>query len=174
VAHSAARAAAPPSVASPRAPALVLLSTIAVAVLDGSFAIALYVASGSTTLVRLFQGIASVLIGPSAFRGGTPSFALGIALHCTIALTWSVIFLLLLRGTRVVPRMLESPFGALKVAVLYGPLVYLAMSLALVPLFTHRMPPINQTWALILVGHIPFVGLPIAMIVGRAARHWNH
>jgi hypothetical protein len=170
---STARAAALPPVASPGAPLLVLMSTIAVAVIDGLFAIVLYVVLGSTTLIRLFQGIASALIGSVAFRGGTTTFALGLALHFTVALAWSIIFLLLLRGTSFVPRMLASRFGALKVAAWYGPLVYVVMSLALVPLFTHRVPPINGMWAVVLIGHIPFVGLPITAIVGRAARGWS-
>jgi len=173
MAHAAPRADALPTIPAPGAPLLVLMSTVTVAVLDGLFAIALYVMPGSVTIVRLFHGIASALIGPAAFRGGTTTFALGVALHFTVALAWSLIFLLLLRGTRFVPRMLESQFGALKVAAWYGPVVYATMSLALIPLFTRRMPPINEMWALLLVGHIPFVGLPIAAIVGRAARAWS-
>ena len=167
------RAAVMPPATTWGAPVLVLLSAVAVAVLDGLFAMVLYVLLGSTTIIRLFQGIASALIGPGAFRGGTTTFVLGIGLHLTVALAWSVIFLLLLRGTRFVPRMLESRFGALKVAAWYGPLVYVAMSLALVPLFTHRMPPINVMWLVVLLGHIPFVGLPIAAILGRAGREWS-
>jgi hypothetical protein len=158
---------------APGAPLLVLASTSAVAVLDGLFAIVLYVATGKTTIVKLFQGIASALIGPTAFTGGTRTFVLGIALHVLVALAWSVIFLLALRGTKLVPRMLSWRFGALDVAVWYGPLVYVVMSMALIPLFTHRAAPINANWIIVLIGHIPFVGLPIALIVGRAARHWT-
>jgi hypothetical protein len=155
------------------APLLIAASTIAVAVLDGLFAIVLYVVRGNTTIERLFQGIASALIGPAAFKGGATTFALGIALHVAVALAWSVIFLLALRGTKFVPRMLSWRFGALDVALWYGPLVYVVMSLALIPLFTHRVPPITVNWITVLLGHIPFVGLPIALIVGRAARHWE-
>ena len=173
MARSSSHAAAPARAASVGALPLVLLSTVAVAVIDGLFAIVVYVVFGTTTITRLFQSIASALIGAGAFRGGTTTFLLGIALHCTVALAWSIIFLLLLRGTRFVPRMLDSRLGALKVAAWYGPLVYVAMSLALVPLFTHRVPPINAMWTLVLIGHIPFVALPIAAIVGRAARGWS-
>lgn len=160
-------------VAPPGAPLLIALSTIVVAVLDGLFAIVLYVVRGTSSIERLFQSIASALIGSAAFRGGTTTFALGIALHVTVALAWSVIFLLALRSSRLVPRMLSWRYGALDVALWYGPLVYVVMSLALIPLFTHRVPPINVNWITVLLGHIPFVGLPIALIVGRAAPHWE-
>jgi hypothetical protein len=158
---------------SPNAALLVAASTIAVAVLDGLFAIVLYVVRGSTTVERLFQGIASALIGPAAYRGGATTFALGVALHFTVALAWSVIFLLALRGTTFVRRMLAWRFGALDVAVWFGPLVYVVMTMALIPLFTHRVPPITLNWVIVLLGHIPFVGLPIALIVGRASPRWN-
>lgn len=171
----AARAATPGAAAptAPNAALLVLLSTIAVGVLDGSFAIVLYVVMGSSSVARLFQGIASALIGPVAYSGGVKTFALGVVLHFLVALAWSVIFLLALRATRIIPRMLAWRFGALDVAVWYGPLVYVVMSLALIPLFTHRVPPITTNWIIVLIGHIPFVGLPITLIVGRAARGWS-
>jgi hypothetical protein len=159
--------------AAPNAALLVLASTIAVGVLDGLFAFVLYVVMGTTTLEKLFQAIAAALIGPVAFKGGTKTFVLGIVLHFVVALAWSVIFLLALRATKLVPRMLAWRFGALDVALWYGPLVYVVMSLALIPLFTHRVPPIDVNWITVLVGHIPFVGLPIALIVGRAARNWS-
>ena len=173
MAHSVPKAAAltPPTTLG--ALPLVLASTIAVAVIDGLFAIVVYVVFGTATITRLFQSIASALIGPSAFRGGTTTFALGIALHVTVALAWSIIFLLLLRGTRFVPRMLDSRLGALKVAAWYGPLIYVVMSLALIPAFTQRVPPVNAMWMLVLLGHIPFVALPITAILKRAARAWS-
>lgn len=167
------RAAATSIATAPNAALLVLASTLAVALLDGLFAIFLYVVRGTTTIERLFQGIASALIGPAAYRGGATTFALGVALHLTVALAWSVIFLLALRGSRLVPRMLEWRFGALDVALWFGPLVYVVMSMALIPLFTHRVPPITLNWVIVLLGHIPFVGLPIALIVGRASRTWG-
>jgi hypothetical protein len=158
---------------APNAALLVAASTLAVAVLDGLFAIVLYVVPGNTTIEKLFQGISSALIGRAAYGGGAASFALGIALHFAVALVWSVSFLLALRGTKLVPRMLAWRYGALDVAVWYGPLIYVAMSMAVIPLFTHRVPPITMNWVIVLLGHIPFVGLPIAMIVGRASRQWS-
>jgi hypothetical protein len=39
------------------------------------------------------------------------------------------------------------------------------MSVAIVPLFTHRPPTINIRWWIQLVGHIPFVALPIVTMI---------
>ena len=42
------------------------------------------------------------------------------------------------------------------------------MSLAVLPLLTHRPPAINVRWWVQLVGHFPFVGLPIVAMIGSA------
>ena len=155
------------------APLLIAASTLVVALLQGLFAFVLYVVIGNTKTATLFQGIASALIGRVAFLGGARTLSLGIALHVLVALAWSVIFLIALRATTFIPRMLASRFGALKVAAWYGPLVYIVMTMAVIPIFTHRVPPITVNWLTMLLGHIVFVGLPIALIVGRSARDWN-
>jgi uncharacterized membrane protein YagU involved in acid resistance len=64
--------------------------------------------------------------------------------------------------------MLESPYGALKVASWYGPFVWLVMSLVVIPLLLRRPPTINFPWLVQLIGHIPFVGLPIASVAKSA------
>ncbi len=66
--------------------------------------------------------------------------------------------------------MIASPLGPLKVAALYGPFVWMVMSLAIVPLLVHRPPTINIRWWVQFVGHMPFVGLPIAVSLAPAVR----
>jgi hypothetical protein len=168
------RAAVNAETKAPAAPLLVAMSTLAVALLYALFAFVVYGVIGTTTVMALFQGIASAMVGGRvAYSGGARTFALGVALHVLVALAWSLIFLLALRGTKFVPRMLATRFGALKVAAWYGPLSYVVMTMAVIPVFTHRVPPLSTNWLAMLLGHIPFVGLPIALIVGRAARSWN-
>jgi uncharacterized membrane protein YagU involved in acid resistance len=53
-----------------------------------------------------------------------------------------------------------------KAAALYGPLVWMTMSLVVIPLLVHRPPAITTRWWIQLFGHIPFVGLPIASAIG--------
>ena len=153
------------------AAALLLRSALAVAVIDGLFAIAVYVVVlHRTTVPRLFQGIASTLLGPAAFKGGIAAVGVGLSLHLAVALAWSTVFLVLLRGSPALRRVLSSPSGPVRIAAWYGPFIYLAMSLAIIPLFTHRLPKLDAVWLTILLGHIPFVALPITWTFSRAAR----
>jgi uncharacterized membrane protein YagU involved in acid resistance len=64
----------------------------------------------------------------------------------------------------VARRLLASRHGVLKMAALYGPLVWSAMSLLVIPLLTHRPPTVGFRWWVQFFGHIPFVGLPIVAV----------
>jgi hypothetical protein len=51
---------------------------------------------------------------------------------------------------------------------MYGPFVWLVMSLVVIPLLLRRPPTIGFRWWVQFVGHFPFVGLPIvAMSASR-------
>jgi len=137
-------------------------------VTDGLFASVLSVAFYHSTVTRLFQGVASTLLGTSAFDGGLKTAALGVLMHFGVALGWSAVFLLLLDRSPWIRRLLESPQGVLKVAALYGPFIWLVMSLAVIPLLLHRPPALTGRWWIQLIGHIPFVGLPIVWTIGKS------
>ena len=62
---------------------------------DAVFSSALVVFAYRSTLTRLWQGVASVLLGPAAFAGGARTTLVGLLLHCTVALGWSAVFLAL-------------------------------------------------------------------------------
>lgn len=137
------------------------------AIIDGLFSSVLSVAFYHSTTTRLFQGVASVLLGPSALDGGTRTAALGVLMHVGVAFGWSAVFLLLATRSAWIRRVLASPLGPIKVAALYGPFVWMVMSLAIIPLLAHRPPTINIRWWIQLIGHIPFVGFPIAASIGH-------
>jgi len=80
-----------------------------------------------------------------------------------LALTQAHLALLTLRG------LLNSPYGTLKVASLYGPFIWLVMSLAVIPALLHRPPAINIRWLVQLIGHFPFVGIPIVASIGKGS-----
>lgn len=138
------------------------------ALIDGLFSSLLSVLAYGSTVTRLFQGVASVLIGPDAMSGGTPTFALGLAMHVGVAFFWSAVFLFVGQRLGWVRRVLESPHGVVKVAALYGPLVWAVMSLVVIPALTRRPPSITYRWWIQLFGHFPFVGLPIVASSVRA------
>ena len=54
----------------------------------------------------------------------------------------------------------------LAVAAVYGPIIWMVMSLVIIPLSTHRPPAINIRWWVQFFGHIPFVSLPIVALIG--------
>ena len=137
---------------------------------DGLFSSVLSVFFYDSTVTRLFQGVASTLLGrEAALEGGTRTALIGVLMHFGVAFGWSAVFLFLVMRSAWARRMLASPYGAFKAASWYGPLVWLVMSLIVIPLLVHRPPTINLRWLVQLIGHIPFVGLPIAGIAKSGA-----
>ncbi|HET6957140.1 MAG TPA: hypothetical protein VFI56_11170 [Vicinamibacterales bacterium] len=134
-------------------------------VTDGLFSSVLAAFFYGSTVTRLFQGVASVLIGAAALDGGTRTAALGVLMHFGIAFGWSAVFLVLVLSSSWLRGVLAAPYGVIAVAAVYGPLIWIVMSVAIVPLFTHRPPTINIRWWIQLVGHIPFVALPIVTMI---------
>jgi hypothetical protein len=134
---------------------------------DGLFSSVLSVAFYHSTVQRLFQGVASTLLGPEAFNGGALTFAIGVLMHFGVAFGWSVVFLSIVKRAPRIYSVLNSPFGVVKVASLYGPFIWMVMSLAVIPILLQRPPAINIRWLVQLIGHIPFVGIPIVASIGR-------
>lgn len=130
-------------------------------IVDGLFSSVLAAVFYGSTVTRLFQGVASTLIGPDAFAGGASTALLGVLMHFGVAFGWSAVFLFGVLRWRWIGRLVASRYGVIKVASLFGPFVWIVMSLAVIPLLTQRPPAIGFRWWVQLLGHIPFVGLPI-------------
>jgi hypothetical protein len=144
-----------------------ILAGVSTAIIDGTFSSVLSVAAYHSTVSRLFQGVAAVPFGAQALEGGTRFAAIGIAMHIAVAFAWSAVFLFVYLRSAALRNLTASTFGIGKAAVVFGPLVWTAMSLAVVPTFTHRLPPITIRWWIQFVGHAPFVGLPIVTSIAR-------
>ena len=140
------------------------------ALVDFCFASALSVYGYHSTFARLWQGVASVPFGAGVIGAGERWTLAGIALHVLVAFTWSAVFLLLIARSPRLRRAVTSPWGVLAVAALYGPAIWLFMSLVLIPLFTHRAPAFTVRWLIQLAGHVVFVGLPIVWTASRPLR----
>jgi hypothetical protein len=139
-------------------------------VTDGLFACVLALWFYHSTVTRLWQGVASVLLGKSALDGGMTTAWIGVLMHFGVAFTWSAVFLFLFTRSSWIRSVVASRNGVIKVASLYGPFVWMAMSLLVIPLLVHRPPSITVRWWVQLIGHIPFVGLPIVWSIGKGAR----
>ena len=139
-------------------------------VVDGLFSSALSVFAYGSTVSRLFQGVASVPLGPAALDGGAPTVALGLVMHFGVAFGWSAVFLLLVTRSTWIRGVLRSTRGVIMAAGVYGPVIWMVMSLAVIPLFTHRPPAITFRWWVQFFGHFPFVGVPIVASLGSGLR----
>jgi uncharacterized membrane protein YagU involved in acid resistance len=136
------------------------------AIVDGLFSSVLSVAFYGSTVQRLWQGVATVALG----AGPSATAIVGILIHVCVAFGWSAAFLALYQRSAWIQRATSSRAGVLGVAAVYGPTVWLVMSLIVIPLLTHRATPFTIRWWVQLVGHAPCVGLPIvASIAGRRA-----
>ena len=148
-------------------PARWLRAGLLTALIDGTFSSVLSVFFYHSTVARLFQGVASTLLGPSALEGGTRTALIGVLMHIGVAFGWSAVFIFLLMRSGWIRGVLRSPYGAIKVAAVYGPCIWLVMSLLVIPTLLHRPPSITIRWWVQLVGHFPFVGIPIVTSARR-------
>ncbi|HKP71104.1 MAG TPA: hypothetical protein VJV05_17585 [Pyrinomonadaceae bacterium] len=143
----------------------ILLGGLTVGVLDCIAAMTnAYLRSGVTP-DRVWQYVASSVLGQESFNQGATSIAVGLLFHFCVALGVAIGFYIL---ARIVPVIIRYPFI---VGPLYGMLVYFAMSYGIVPLTQARQGAFN--WYGLLSGliiHMLFVGLPVALITKRFAR----
>jgi hypothetical protein len=138
------------------------------AISDGLFSSVLSVAFYHSTVTRLFQGVAGTLLGRAALDAGTRGALIGVLMHVGVAFGWSAAFVVIVLRWDRVRRVLASRYGVLKVAAVYGPCIWLVMSLVVIPALVHRPPTLNAPWWVQLVGHFPFVGIPIVAVLRRA------
>ena len=131
------------------------------AIVDFTFSSVLVTVFYHSTFARLWQGVASVPLGPAAIGGGTRTTLIGIGLHICVAFTWSALFLGLYLTAGWLRRAVQSTGGLLAVAAVYGPCIWMFMSFILIPSFTGRPPTIAFRWWVQFFGHIPFVAIPI-------------
>ena len=143
------------------------------AVIDGLFSSVLSAVFYHSTVARLFQGVSSTLLGPSAVDGGSRPALIGVLMHIGVAFGWSAVFLFLASRFEGIRRVLTSPWGGVKVAAVYGPCVWLVMSLLVIPIF-RGAPHITYRWWIQLIGHFPFVGLPIVASIRRGVPTPDH
>ncbi|MEA2488664.1 MAG: hypothetical protein QOH21_456 [Acidobacteriota bacterium] len=147
-----------------------LLAGLTTGVTDGLFAVVLSVFFYGSTVTRLWQGVASVLLGKSALEGGTRTVLTGVLMHFGVAFAWSAVFLMAVLAFPWLRRIIGSRGGILTVAAVYGPLIWLVMSLLVIPALVHRPPTITPRWWIQLIGHAVFVGLPIVAWIGGGLR----
>jgi uncharacterized membrane protein YagU involved in acid resistance len=140
-------------------------TALLVGVSDGLFASAtgLFIPPYATPL-RVFRGVASVPLGSQALNGGLTTGLIGIATHFSVAFFWSAVFIVGLRNSAKLREAVRSWPSALVVAAMYGMSIWMIMSLIVIPTMVHHSPTIGLKWWVQLIGHIPFVAMPMILV----------
>ncbi|MBC7933316.1 MAG: hypothetical protein H7Z38_22360 [Rubrivivax sp.] len=150
----------------PRAFDTIMYGGIIVGVLDGLYAV---IATGlrGVSPTRVFQFIASALLGRAAFDGGFKTALLGGLLHFLIAfLIAAVYYGASLRFPILIRR-------AILWGLSYGVAVYFVMNYIVLPLTAVQRARTSPSFAQLLIhviGHALLVGLPVALIARWSAR----
>ena len=146
---------------------LLVRAWLVTALVDGLFASALSVFGYHSTVGRLWRGVASTVLGQEALDGGAAIAWIGVVMHIGVALAWTIVFLALVMALPALRRMLATAGGVLLTAAVYGPCIWIVMSVVVIPLLTGRPPRIAGRWWIQLAGHVVFVALPMVTVVAR-------
>src|SRR4051812_26490161 len=129
---------------------------LATALLDGAFSSVLTQFVYGSGAYGMWQRVAGTLIGPVATKGGMASVALGLAMHVFVAFGWSAVFVLVIARMEGIAMTLRTTGGRIAIAAVYGPMIWLAMSLIVIPALTHQPPVITYRWWVQFFGHMVF------------------
>lgn len=143
----------------------ILIAGLVAGMLDISDALIFFYFHSHVPPMRLFQGIASGLIGKSSFGGGLSKALLGLLMHFCIATFWAAVFVIAARSLPALRR------HAVAAGILYGLIVYAIMNYLVLPQ-THARPlPTAISVAVIngICAIVFCVGLPIALVNKRYA-----
>jgi hypothetical protein len=108
---------------------------------------------------RVWQNVASGLLGGRSFEQGWKTGALGLLLHFVIAFSAATVFCV---AALSMPGLLRFPVIA---GAVYGVVVFVVMNLVVLPL--SAMPKRQSSTAVIvtqLIIHVVCVGLPISLV----------
>ena len=119
------------------------------------------------TPAMIFRYIASGLLGMGAIHGGASMIALGVAIHYTIALTWTALYFFSALQWRVLVR---RPVAC---GLIYGALVYIVMNFAVLPLT--RVPHSHAAASVAsrvsgMLALLFCIGLTVALLTAREQR----
>ena len=152
----------------PKALPTILLGGLTVGIFDMLFAFTYYGLILGVKPLRIFQSVASGLIGrPRAIEGGVPTFILGLALHFVVATCIATVFYLVVRLLPVLLRQFVIS------GLLYGVVAYFGMNYVVIPLSAIGARPAGKRLSVLItevVGHALLVGLPLAVIARRFAK----
>lgn len=144
-----------------RAVAAPLTAGLIAGILDITAAFLVYGRYGAQP-EQILQGIASGVLGPSAFGGGSKAALLGLALHFVIALGAAATFYVASRKLKFLTR------HAVMSGFLFGIAVYFFMQYVVLPFSSFHKGPVSVSLMIVgVVIHMFCVGLPISLTIRR-------
>ena len=146
----------------------ILVGGLVVGVLDGLDAVVFFGLRGVAP-IRIFQHIASGVLGRASFTGGLRTALLGVAFHFFIA---TVIVSVYYAASRTIGVLTRQPLAC---GIAYGLLVYAVMNLVVVPLSAaSHGPPALPVLVNGLLIHALGVGVPSALVARWGRRPAGH
>ena len=137
---------------------------------DALYAVIYFGLTRHIPAIRIFQHVASGLLGPASFSFGWKSFALGLACHFTIAIGAALTFAI---ASSPLPILVRRP-------LLTGPVfcigIYLFMNFVVAPLSRVTRSAGPSAMDVIFTGvlvHMFLIGLPIALVISKRV-NGNH
>ena len=129
--------------------------------LDISFACTYWALARDVPAQRIFQSVASGILGKDAYKGGWGTALLGLGLHFLMTLAMAAAYDLASR------RMTELWRKPLVCGAAYGLLLYAVMNFIVVPLSRAAAGgPRNDLWTWLgVAAHVLLVGIPIAFSI---------
>jgi hypothetical protein len=156
------------SLGRPRAFNTIVYGGLLVGIFDMLFAFTFYGLILGAKPLRIFQSVASGVLGrPAAIEGGVKTFLLGLLLHFVVATCIATVFYLI---ARLLPFVLHHAFIS---GPLYGMAAYLGMKYVVVPLSAiggRGQLPRLPVFLTEIIGHAVLVGLTLALLARRSAR----
>jgi hypothetical protein len=149
----------------------IFMAGIVAGIFDGTYAVAYVGLTRGVPAHRIFQHVASGMLGRASFDLGWKSVVLGIVCHFTVAIGAAATYTI---ASRAMPILVRKP-------ILFGPLfglaVYVFMNyvvIALSRVAPSRNPAATDVLVTGILVHMFLIGLPIALIVSRAqVAEWN-
>ena len=150
-----------------RALKTIALGGFVVGMLDGLFALVFYGLIFGVPILRIFQSVASGVLGRETARaGGVPTFLLGLVLHFVVASCITTVYYL---ASLRLPFLNRLPIIS---GSIYGMLAYLGMHYIVIPLSRVTPGDFNLLdFVVSIIGHALLVGLPIALITSHFAKN---
>ncbi len=140
----------------------ILAAWLIAGTLDISSAIINFLITSKSSLLGLFQYIASGVFGSSAFNGGLSMALAGLVFHYFIALSWTVIYFFLYPHLKFLKfNKIISGFG-------YGIFIWIIMNKVVLKL--SKVPRINFSLLHDVLGvlYLMFcIGLPVSIIISN-------